>query len=155
MPAWRRLDLTAAEPFGGFDGPTYEPLQRAQSQTEMSRSRFMTGLPHSADRRSPFFGAGGGASLGSLKTATQLSVVVPCYNETGNLQELVRRLADACARCVGQDYELILVNDCSSDDTWPGILAAVGSEAASHRCGPRPQPWTSTGGDRRPVRCDR
>ena len=82
----------------------------------------MTGLPHSADRRSPFFGAGGGASLGSLKTATQLSVVVPCYNETGNLQELVRRLADACARCVGQDYELILVNDCSSDDTWPGIL---------------------------------
>ena len=37
-------------------------------------------------------------------------------------EELVRRLADTCERCVGNDYELILVNDCSTDDTWPGIL---------------------------------
>jgi polyisoprenyl-phosphate glycosyltransferase len=82
----------------------------------------MTGLPHVADLRSPFFGAGDLASLRSLKRAKQLSAVVPCYNETGNVEELVRRLAETCERCVGEDYELILINDCSSDDTWPVIL---------------------------------
>ncbi len=50
-----------------------------------------------------------------------MSVVIPCYNEAANL-ELIRRLGTACERCVGNDYELILVNDCSSDDTWPVIL---------------------------------
>jgi polyisoprenyl-phosphate glycosyltransferase len=49
-------------------------------------------------------------------------VVIPCYNEAGNLQELVRRVTAACERCVSNDYELILVNDCSTDLTWPAIV---------------------------------
>ena len=32
------------------------------------------------------------------------------------------RLTEVCERCVGDDYELILVNDCSTDLTWPEIL---------------------------------
>ena len=82
----------------------------------------MTGFPHSASFQSPFFGTGTAASLRSLKRAKKLSVVIPCYNETGNLQELVHKLTEACERCVGDDYELILVNDCSTDLTWPEIL---------------------------------
>ncbi len=51
-----------------------------------------------------------------------LSVVVPCYNEEPGLAELVKRLSAACAAAVGDDYEILLVNDGSSDGTWPQIV---------------------------------
>ena len=82
----------------------------------------MTGFPHSAPFQLPFFGTATTASLRSLKKAKKLSVVIPCFNETGNLQELAHRLTEVCERCVGDDYELILVNDCSTDSTWLEIL---------------------------------
>lgn len=47
-----------------------------------------------------------------------LSVVVPCYNEEDGIQELHRRVTDVCQACVGGGYELVLVNDGSSDATW-------------------------------------
>ncbi len=52
----------------------------------------------------------------------RLSVVVPCFNEQESLGELVRRVCAACGSVVGDDYELILVNDGSADRTWPEIL---------------------------------
>jgi hypothetical protein len=45
----------------------------------------------------------------------RLSAVVPCYNEAEGIQELVDRLANACEEYVGDDYDLILINDGSSD----------------------------------------
>jgi len=48
-----------------------------------------------------------------------LSVVIPCYNEVGNLEELRRRVTIACRSTCGSSYEIILVNDGSRDDTWP------------------------------------
>ncbi len=51
-----------------------------------------------------------------------LSAVVPCYNEEEGLTELVRRLAAACSASVGDDYEIILVNDGLSDRTWTRIV---------------------------------
>jgi glycosyltransferase involved in cell wall biosynthesis len=45
-----------------------------------------------------------------------LSVVVPCFNEGPGLRELYRRLTATC-REMG-DFEIILVNDGSRDDTW-------------------------------------
>jgi dolichol-phosphate mannosyltransferase len=48
----------------------------------------------------------------------ELSIAVPCYNEAGNLPELTRRLVAACAVCGVERYEIILVNDGSSDETW-------------------------------------
>lgn len=48
----------------------------------------------------------------------KLSVVVPCFNEEESLVELHRRVAGACTEAVGSSYELILVNDGSSDGTW-------------------------------------
>lgn len=53
----------------------------------------------------------------------RLSVVVPCYNEEAGLVELERRLDAACRQAVGDDYEIILVNDGSRDGTWPAIRA--------------------------------
>jgi polyisoprenyl-phosphate glycosyltransferase len=52
----------------------------------------------------------------------QLSAVVPCFNEVENIGELVRRLAAVCEQCVGVNYELILINDGSTDNTWSEIL---------------------------------
>jgi polyisoprenyl-phosphate glycosyltransferase len=48
----------------------------------------------------------------------RLSVVVACYNEEAVLPELARRLASVCRQVVGDDYEILLVNDGSRDGTW-------------------------------------
>jgi dolichol-phosphate mannosyltransferase len=49
---------------------------------------------------------------------TALSIVVPCFNEQECLSALHQRLAKAAKAAVGQDYELVLVNDGSRDQTW-------------------------------------
>jgi len=50
---------------------------------------------------------------------TALSVVIPCFNEEACLPELYRRLTAAARTAVGEDYELVLINDGSRDRTWP------------------------------------
>ncbi len=50
-----------------------------------------------------------------------LSIVIPCYNEEDNVAALHRRVSDAAAGVVGTDYELVLVNDGSTDGTWDRI----------------------------------
>ena len=50
-------------------------------------------------------------------TAPAVSVVVPCYNEQDGLEELCRRVSAACSQQVGDLYEIVLVNDGSSDRT--------------------------------------
>ncbi|RST29683.1 glycosyltransferase [Sphingomonas ginkgonis] len=47
-----------------------------------------------------------------------LSIVVPCFNEEACLPALHERLTKVARSAVGQDYELILVNDGSRDRTW-------------------------------------
>jgi len=49
---------------------------------------------------------------------TALSIVVPCFNEEACLAELHQRLASAARIAVGEDYELVLVNDGSRDASW-------------------------------------
>lgn len=50
---------------------------------------------------------------------TALSIVVPCFNEEACLAELHARLSAAARIAVGEDYELVLVNDGSRDSSWP------------------------------------
>ena len=48
----------------------------------------------------------------------ELSVVAPCYNEQSVLGEFYRRTSTVCKE-FGGSYEIVLVNDGSTDDTWP------------------------------------
>jgi dolichol-phosphate mannosyltransferase len=50
---------------------------------------------------------------------TALSIVVPCYNEQACLPVLHERLSAAARKAVGDDYEIVLVNDGSRDGSWP------------------------------------
>ena len=52
---------------------------------------------------------------------TRLSVVVPCYNEQESIPELWRRVTQVSKQVVGDDYEIVLVDDGSRDRTWPLI----------------------------------
>jgi dolichol-phosphate mannosyltransferase len=47
-----------------------------------------------------------------------LSVVIPCYNEAACLELLHGRVSAAAAAAVGDDYEIVLINDGSRDDSW-------------------------------------
>ncbi len=52
---------------------------------------------------------------------TALSIVVPCFNEEPCLGELHERLGAAARQAVGDDYELVLINDGSRDSSWPAM----------------------------------
>ncbi|HWR74181.1 MAG TPA: glycosyltransferase family 2 protein, partial [Bacteroidales bacterium] len=54
---------------------------------------------------------------GRAKTVMDLSVVVPAYNEAESLPELAEWIAKVCASS-SLDYELIVIDDGSTDDTW-------------------------------------
>src|SRR5215207_6815248 len=56
---------------------------------------------------------------------TTLSIIVPCFNEEACIPELYRRLTAAASAAVGNDYELVLINDGSSDGTWPAMQRMV------------------------------
>lgn len=49
-----------------------------------------------------------------------ISVIVPVFNAAASLGELVPRL-DAVMRATGRPYELLLVDDCSGDNSWAVI----------------------------------
>ena len=48
-----------------------------------------------------------------------LSIVVPCYNEAACLEMLHARVSAAAKAAVGEDYEILFVNDGSRDGSWP------------------------------------
>ena len=50
-----------------------------------------------------------------------LSVVIPCYNEAACLDLLHARVSAAARAAVGDDHEIVLVNDGSRDATWPAM----------------------------------
>jgi dolichol-phosphate mannosyltransferase len=52
---------------------------------------------------------------------TALSIVIPCFNEEGCLAELHQRLSTSARAAVGEDYELVLVNDGSRDGSWTAM----------------------------------
>ncbi len=53
-----------------------------------------------------------------------VSVVVPCYNEGQVIEFTIKELLSVADSIEGYDFELIFVNDGSSDDTEEKILAA-------------------------------
>jgi dolichol-phosphate mannosyltransferase len=47
----------------------------------------------------------------------EISLVIPCYNEEGNLRELVKAIHAAVAP-LNISYEIIFTDDCSRDRSW-------------------------------------
>jgi dolichol-phosphate mannosyltransferase len=58
---------------------------------------------------------------------TALSIVVPCFNEEACVGALHERLRAAARKAVGEDYEIVLVNDGSKDGSWP-IMQRIATE---------------------------
>ncbi|MBR0906328.1 glycosyltransferase family 2 protein [Bradyrhizobium liaoningense] len=58
-----------------------------------------------------------------------LSIVVPCFNEQEGIAHLVERCRSSAAAIFGDNYEIILVDDGSTDNTWDLIRHEIG------RCG--------------------
>ena len=56
-----------------------------------------------------------------------ISVVLPAFNEEGNLPLLFKRLAAVAAQLQNHVFEFIFIDDCSSDST-PAILAQLKAE---------------------------
>jgi glycosyltransferase involved in cell wall biosynthesis len=59
----------------------------------------------------------------------QLSVVIPLFNEAGTLSELYSRLT-AVLRPVERPYEIVFVDDGSSDGTYLGLCALAAADDA-------------------------
>ena len=59
-----------------------------------------------------------------MQTNRKISLVVPVYNSRECVQPLVHRVQECLE---GLEYELILINDCSPDETWEEIKKAVKS----------------------------
>lgn len=60
-----------------------------------------------------------------------ISVVVPCYNEEESLGYLLERLGKVCGDLSNWDYEIILIDDGSSDRTR-AIISEESAKADSH-----------------------
>src|SRR5690349_19926266 len=67
------------------------------------------------------------ATLGAARPV--LSIVLPAYNESGNIQEIYSRLT-AALESLQLTWEIIVADDGSRDDTWNEIVAL-------HRADPR------------------
>src|SRR4051812_19259180 len=77
--------------------------------------------PSGSERRSPVL-------LRTTKSGSELSVVIPCFNEEETIGPLHRRVSAAARQTVGSDYELVLVNDGSRDSTWACIARLCDSD---------------------------
>jgi glycosyltransferase involved in cell wall biosynthesis len=75
-----------------------------------------------------------GVGPSDARPVASLSIVIPVYNEEGNLRELHRRLGENLA-AIGLPYEIIFVDDGSLDGTWAviGALAADDSHLVAIR----------------------
>jgi polyisoprenyl-phosphate glycosyltransferase len=55
----------------------------------------------------------------------RLSIVVPCYNEEQGIEQLVRRCCESAQAVFGTSFELILIDDGSTDGTWDRISGEI------------------------------
>lgn len=66
----------------------------------------------------------------SAPPVQKVSVVIPVYNEQESLLELIRRTTAAC-ETLGKAYEILLVDDGSSDDSARMLTDAAQAEEAT------------------------
>ncbi|MCI5620523.1 MAG: glycosyltransferase family 2 protein [Lachnospiraceae bacterium] len=56
-----------------------------------------------------------------------ISYVIPCYNSEKTIETVVNEIKDKMAELSSYDYEIVLVNDCSSDGTF-SVIKKICSE---------------------------
>ena len=61
----------------------------------------------------------------------ELSVVIPIYNEEGNIERLQRELSESLDE-IGRDYEIVAVNDGSQDRSFELLNAAQARDSRWH-----------------------
>lgn len=59
----------------------------------------------------------------AIKTRPIISAIIPARNESQGLEITVKQVADILTGCVYDDWEIIVVDDGSSDDTYQKICA--------------------------------
>src|SRR5712671_6401422 len=57
----------------------------------------------------------------------ELSVVIPCHNEAENLRPLLAAI-HAALDSLALDFEVVITDDCSSDDSWQVLQELSGSD---------------------------
>jgi len=55
----------------------------------------------------------------------KISYVIPCYRSEKTLPGVVKEIKDTMAGMPAYEFEIILVNDCSPDNTWDVISKLV------------------------------
>lgn len=71
---------------------------------------------------------------GAVGTASLLTVVVPCYNESDVVALFYRELKPVLDSLPNLDHEIILVDDGSTDDTLPILNDLAGEDPAVRVC---------------------
>jgi glycosyltransferase involved in cell wall biosynthesis len=66
------------------------------------------------------------APQNSLRTNPQLSIVIPVYNEAGNLPQLIKELGEGLLS-LEMTWEVLFVDDGSTDNTW-AIIESIHQE---------------------------
>src|SRR5687768_10022099 len=82
----------------------------------------------------------------SFEKLISISAVVPVYNSEKIVSELCHRLHHALNAICGQNYEIILVDDCSTDKVWSKIkeLASAQTNVKGFRFGKNSGQWMAT-----------
>src|SRR6266404_3123937 len=82
-----------------------------------------------------------------IKLSAELSIIVPVYNEEDNILPLAREVSHAMEKA-GIHFDLLFVDDCSSDSTWSKIVEAhqldkrVRGVRHARNCGQSAALWT-------------
>ena len=51
------------------------------------------------------------------KNNTKLSIIIPCYNELFTIREIIKKVTYQLQQYSFNDYEILVVDDCSNDGT--------------------------------------
>ena len=86
----------------------------------------------------------------------EISIIVPVFNEADNILPLAREVAEAM-RPQPRSFELVFVDDASTDDTWKNIAAACGIDPCvrglrhAQNCGQSAALWTGIHATTSPI----
>ncbi len=63
----------------------------------------------------------------------KLSVIIPAYNESSTIKELISKVKEVDLSSMGVDKEIIVINDCSKDNTQQIVEKIKGVKLLNHK----------------------